>query len=66
MAKYRNTVSGVVVDVDEPTAMRLPGKWEPLDAEPKKAAPRKRASSRKKAEPEPDQAPEAESGADTE
>jgi len=58
MAKFRNTVSGVVVDVDESTAMRLSAKWEPLDAEqPKKTTPRKKASPRKKTEPEPQQAP---------
>lgn len=51
MARFRNTVSGVVVDVDELAAARLPGSWEALDAsqeeEPRKTT-RKRTSSRKK------------------
>ena len=56
MARFKNTVSGVVVDVDASAAMRLPGTWEALDApqaeEPKKTT-RKRPS-HKKSEPEPE------------
>ena len=59
MAKFRNTRSGVVVDVDESAAMRLPGTWEPHDAEEPKKTARKKPS-RKKTEPEPEPAPEPE------
>jgi len=56
MARFKNTVSGVVVDVDASAAMRLPGSWEPLDEEPKKTA-RKRPS--KKTEPAPEPEPKS-------
>lgn len=51
MARYRNTVNGVVVSMDDDAPM-LPGSWEPYeeDQETRKATPRKRTSSRRKAE----------------
>lgn len=60
MARFRNTVSGVVVDVDASAAMRLPGSWEALDA-PKAEEPRKTARKRpsKKTEPTPEPEPKS-------
>lgn len=45
MARFRNTLNGVVVDVDEGTAERLGSAYEPVEAAaPAKASPRKRAT----------------------
>jgi len=41
MARLRNTTTKVVVNVDDETAARLGGGWEPVD-QPKKQAPRRR------------------------
>lgn len=53
MARLRNSLTGVVVDVDDATAARLGGHFEPADkpAESKpdpKPAPKRRAPVRKK------------------
>lgn len=53
MARFRNAVSGVLIDVDEMTVARMPGTWEPAD-EPKtakKTTTRKSTSSQKKSAP---------------
>lgn len=45
MAKYRNTLTGVVVDVDDATAALLGGHYEPVkgksDPEPKRSTRKK-------------------------
>lgn len=41
MPRLRNTTTKVVVNVDDATAARLGGGWEPVD-KPKKPAPRRR------------------------
>ena len=51
MPKLRNKLTGVVVDVDDATATRLGGGFEPIKPESKpdpKPAPKRRAPARKK------------------
>lgn len=50
MPRFRNTVNGVVVSVDEEAGMPLAGSWEPVEEESTKASKSKRASQKKTAE----------------
>lgn len=55
MARFRNTVSGVVVSVDSEAPM-LPGSWEPYEeptGETKKTTARKRPSRKTETESAP-------------
>lgn len=44
MARFRNTLNGVVVDVDDDTAERLGAAYESADSPASKPAPRKRTT----------------------
>lgn len=44
MARFRNTLNGVVVNVDEDVAEGLGSAYESADEQKPKAAPRKRAT----------------------
>lgn len=51
MARFRNTVNGVVMSIDDNAPM-LPGSWVPLDEEPAKKTPARKRTSRKTEAPD--------------
>lgn len=53
MARFRNTRTGVVVSVDDDTATRLGGAYEPVEGKPApKKAPAKKSAVNKKPDEE--------------
>lgn len=48
MPRFRNTLTGVVVAVDDATAARLGSQYEPISKPDPKPEPKRRAPARKK------------------